>query len=451
MPPYAGKVLAARKESAVSTAYGAPSAEGMVAIPATGYDDPPDDGLVAWLQVAGSFFLFFNSWGTVNAFGVFQTYYHIGFLSDKSPSNISWIGSIQSFLLLVIGVITGPLYDAGYFRALILTGTSLIVLGFMMTSLCTQYWQVILAQAICIGLGQGCLFIPSVAIIPQYFTNKKAFATGLASSGSSLGGVIYPIVFSQLQPRIGFSWATRVLGFISLTTCLVSISVMRVRQIPKQRRSLVEFAAFKETPYSLFCLAMFFCYAGAFGPIYYISSYAIDTRVMTARLAFYLLPILNAASVPGRIITGFLANTMGPVNLLIPTALTIGIIALCWIGIHSTGGLIVFAILYGFFSGGVVSLPSVGDEDGNVLCALQSGKSLRYTDLRRDSGWDWGLGRGGIVFWVYTVSYWSAFSLHTMGSGRDEFEDEGLRKAKERWTVRRARFEKVRAPNAQLE
>ncbi|CAD6572258.1 MAG: hypothetical protein ASARMPRED_005210 [Alectoria sarmentosa] len=362
---YADKVPHVRKELAASKAFVAPSVERMVAISAAGYEDPPNGGLMAWAQVAGSFFLFFNSWanllrrGTVNAFGVFQTYYHIGFLSNESPSNISWVGSIQSFLLLIVGVITGPLYDAGYFRALILTGTCLITFGFMMTSLCSQYWQVLLAQAICIGLGQGCLFIPSVAIIPQYFTTKKAFATGLASSGSSLGGVIYPIVFSQLQPRIGFGWATRVLGFISLATCLVSISVMRVRQMPKQRRSLVEFAAFKEVPYSLFCLAMFFGYAGAFGPIYYISSYAIDTHMMTARLAFYLLPILNAASVPGRIITGFLANTMGPVNMLIPTAVTTGILAICWMGIHNTGGLIVFAILYGFFSGGFVSLPSV--------------------------------------------------------------------------------------------
>lgn len=401
--------------------------------------------------------------GTVNAFGVFQTYYHIGFLSDESPSNISWIGSIQSFLLLVIGVITGPLYDAGYFRALILTGTSLIVLGFMMTSLCTQYWQVILAQAICIGLGQGCLFIPSVAIIPQYFTNKKAFATGLASSGSSLGGVIYPMVFSQLQPRIGFSWATRVLGFISLTTCLVSISVMRVRQMPKQRRSLVEFAAFKETPYSLFCLAMFFGYAGAFGPIYYISSYAIDTRVMTARLAFYLLPILNAASVPGRIITGFLANTMGPVNLLIPTALTIGIIALCWIGIHSTGGLIVFAILYGFFSGGVVSLPSValtsltpdlsrlGTRMGmcSVLCSLGSlcGTPISGAILDGTGGWV-----GVALFSGFTLLVTGVLFLFTRwAQAGTNLENEGLRKARERWTGRRARFEKVRAPNAQLE
>jgi predicted MFS family arabinose efflux permease len=96
------------------------------------------------------------------------------------------------------------LYDAGYFRLLIVTGSFLIAFGFIMTSLCTQYWQVLFAQGICIGLGSSCLFIPSVAVILQYFTTRKGLATGLAASGSSLGGVIYPIVFRQLQPKIGF-------------------------------------------------------------------------------------------------------------------------------------------------------------------------------------------------------------------------------------------------------
>jgi MFS family permease len=348
----------------------------------TGYDAPPNGGLVAWLQVAGSFFLFFNSWyvldlkcfytqvatlvvtgflrrGTINTFGVFQTYYETAFLSDQSPSNISWIGSMQAFLLLIIGVMTGPLYDAGYFRALVLTGSFLVVFGLMMTSLCSKYWQVMLAQAICIGLGNGCLYIPSVAILPQYFTTKKALATGLAASGSSLGGVIYPIVFRQLQPRIGFGWGTRVLGFISLATCLFSVSVMRVRQMPKQKRSLLEPAAFTEAPYSLFCTAMFSGYVGFFGPIFYIQPYAIQTKAMSEDVAFYLLPILNAASVPGRIIPGFLAGTVGPINMLLPAATTTGILALCWIAIHNTPGLIVFSVLYGFFSGGFVSLPAV--------------------------------------------------------------------------------------------
>lgn len=34
---------------------------------------PPDGGTTAWLQVLGGYFLFFNTWGLINAFGVFQT------------------------------------------------------------------------------------------------------------------------------------------------------------------------------------------------------------------------------------------------------------------------------------------------------------------------------------------------------------------------------------------
>jgi MFS family permease len=295
----------------------------------------------------------------VNAFGVFQTYYGTNLLQDQSPSNISWIGSIQAFLLLIVGVITGPAYDAGYFRTLIILGGFLIPFGFMMTSLCSQYWQIMLAQALCIGVGNGCLFIPSVAILPQYFSKRKALVNGIAASGSGLGGVIYPIVFRELYPRIGFSWATRVLGFMSLFASLLSIAVMRVRVMPKQKRALLELSAFKEAPYAIFCVALFFGFIGFYDPIYYIQPYAINSGITDENLGFYLLPILNAASIAGRILPNFLTDKVGPFNILVPASLICGVLAICWIGIKNLPGVIVFAILYGFSSGTFVSLPPV--------------------------------------------------------------------------------------------
>ena len=314
--------------------------------------------------------------GIVNAFGVFQTYYEGNLLSHESPSNISWIGSIQAFLLLMVGVATGPIYDAGHFQALVWTGSFLVVFGIMMTSLCTQYWEVMLSQGICVGLGSGCLFIPSVAILPQYFTTKKAFANGIAASGSSLGqfsslfshifvlttylcagGIIYPIVFQQLAPRIGFGWATRVLGFLALALSTVSLSLMRVRVLPKEKRALLEPAAFREPPYTLFTIGLFFAFIGLYTPIFYIQSYAIQENIMDTNLAFYVLPILNAASIFGRVVPNFFADKTGPLNMLIPCALAAAILSFGWIGIKTTPGLMVFAILYGFFSGTYVSLP----------------------------------------------------------------------------------------------
>lgn len=88
---------------------------------------------------------------------------------------------------MLVGALTGPIYDAGYFRALLSVGSFAVVFGFMMLSLATTYWQVILAQGICVGLGAGCLFVPSVAILSTYFSTKIATAMGLAAAGSSLG------------------------------------------------------------------------------------------------------------------------------------------------------------------------------------------------------------------------------------------------------------------------
>lgn len=154
-------------------------------------------------------------------FGAFQTFYEGDLLSHESPSNISWIGSIQAFLLLLVGVVTGPLFgkpvpypsppissktdnflDAGLFRPLLFTGTFLVVFGMMMTSIATTYWEIILAQAVCMGIGLGCLFVPSVAIVSTYFSTRKAFATGIAASGSSLGMSFFPISFKGIRADV---------------------------------------------------------------------------------------------------------------------------------------------------------------------------------------------------------------------------------------------------------
>ncbi|KAL2152604.1 hypothetical protein VTH82DRAFT_5788 [Thermothelomyces myriococcoides] len=319
---------------------------------------PPDGGLVAWLQVLGSFFLFMNSWGLVNTYGVYQTYYELELLKDKTPDQISWIGSLQACLLLVVGVATGPLFDLGYFNFLLWTGSFLVVFGMMMTSLCTQYWQVMLAQGLVIGLGYGCLFVPSVAIVSTYFTTKKSFATGVAAAGSSLGGVIYTIAFSRLQPRIGFPWATRVIGFLALAGLLVSCAVMRVRVLPKSVRRLLEPRAFLEVPYTMFTVGQFVGTMGMWVPFYYVNTYAIDAVGVNTGLAFYLVTILNSTSILGRLVPNYFADKTGPLNIMVPAAACSAVLAFAWIGIKSTAGLIVFCVLYGFTSGAFVSLPA---------------------------------------------------------------------------------------------
>ena len=151
------------------------------------FDDVPDGGFQAWLQVAAAFFIFMNTAGLFNSYGVFQGFYTQEPLKFISGSNISWIGSLQGCLMLLICIVTGPLYDLGYLHSLVNIGTFAIIFGMMMTSICHEYWQFILAQGVVVGIGNGLLFLPNIAIVPQYFSKNKALASGIVAAGSSIG------------------------------------------------------------------------------------------------------------------------------------------------------------------------------------------------------------------------------------------------------------------------
>ena len=63
-------------------------------------------------------------------------------------------------------------------------------------------------------------FFPSVACISHWFRRKRAVAMGIMYSGSSVGGVIWPILMSRLldNPNIGFKWSLRIAGFINVSS-----------------------------------------------------------------------------------------------------------------------------------------------------------------------------------------------------------------------------------------
>ena len=105
---------------------------------------------------------------------------------------------------MAFGIFTGPLYDRGYLRPLVVTGSFLTVSGLMITSISRSYYQLFLAQGFCIGLGMGFMYVPMLAAVSQQFTTKRPIALGVCSTGAVFGGTIVPLMLRQLIPRIGF-------------------------------------------------------------------------------------------------------------------------------------------------------------------------------------------------------------------------------------------------------
>ncbi|OIW27899.1 MFS general substrate transporter [Coniochaeta ligniaria NRRL 30616] len=315
----------------------------------------PDGGAKAWLVVLGCWCTSFASFGIVNSFGVYETYY-LEILPDHSPSTIAWIGSIQAFALFSATLISGPLTDRYGPMVVIWPMSVLLVVAMMLTSLCTKFWEFILCQGILLGISCGLIFAPAFSVVGHYFFKKRAMAMAYASTGSPIGGTIFPVILTKLiqNPSVGFPWAQRVCGFLSLFLLLIAAVAIRPTSMRRKGNPIV-LEAFKKPAYSLQVAGLFMVILGFWTPYFYIAAYAQD-HGMSPGLASYLFAILNAGSFAGRMLGGTFSNHLGQFNVVAFSCYGAAIMLFCWLEITSSAGLIVFSVLFGATSGIIIAL-----------------------------------------------------------------------------------------------
>lgn len=164
-----------------------------------------------------------------------------------------------------------------------------------MTSLSTKYYQFFLAQSIVASIGSSAVFNCSMACIVSWFNHRRAAAFGIVASGSSVAGVVLPIMMDKLIYSIGFPWMMRSVAFMFLILLGVACVTVKPRVLP-QHRPLVfaEYVqSFKELPMALTVLSFFLFMCGMFLPFNYILLQATAAG-MSPELIPYLLPIINA-------------------------------------------------------------------------------------------------------------------------------------------------------------
>ena len=147
---------------------------------------------------------------------------------------------------------------------------------------------------------------------------------------------------------------------------------------------MFDLQALSEPPFSIFTLALAVGIAGLYIPSFYIETFAVQSKIADANLGSYVLPILNAAGMFGRVIPNFFADGTGPMNMLIPCVFGAGIVCFGWIGVHNIAGLMVFTILYGFLSGAILSLPPsviAGLSPSLAVIGTRSGTSFAVASL----------------------------------------------------------------------
>ncbi|KAI8951410.1 major facilitator superfamily domain-containing protein [Xylaria longipes] len=276
--------------------------------------------------------------------------------SSQSTSTIGWIGSLQGGLFFAVSIIIGPMFDLGYFRSMMWVGTAFIVVGMFLLSISGQFYQILLTQSVLVGIGEGCLFLPAPAVVAQHFNTRLGLAVSIASVGSAVGGIIYPLIFTRLLSSLGFGWATRVMGFVLLATSLL-IVLMKSKTKPEPTRNIIDWAAFTDLPFMLLNLGLVFGFMGLYVVMTYFQLFALSRTSISATLADNLLIIINAGSLVGRVTLGYLADKTGSVNMQTAVALVATVLTFSLLAVHTPAALVVVAALFGLASGAFLGLP----------------------------------------------------------------------------------------------
>ncbi|KAK0490622.1 major facilitator superfamily domain-containing protein [Armillaria novae-zelandiae] len=322
---------------------------GFIKSPTDSEADFPDGGLRAWLVVGGIMCSSFSTFGFVNAWGVFQAYYEENLLKDFDSSTIAYA------LVFMPSVVTGRMFDIGYFTAPLLSASILLVLATFLVAECTQYWHFLLCQGFTIGLSCGLVFGPSVGIVGHWFRRRRGIAIGLMSTGASVGGTIFPIITRELIDAVGFPWTMRIIGCILILSLGIANLTMKRRLPPVNAPGgILNLKAFRSTPYTIWCLSGFVAMLGLYTVLTYIgvSAAAYGT---SPDVAFYLVSIVNASSGVGRIVAGICVDRYGALNYFGPITIIAGVVTYAWPFARSLASMIVVAVIYGFTSGAFVS------------------------------------------------------------------------------------------------
>lgn len=207
------------------------------------------------------------------------------------------------------------------------------------------------------------LYLPCATLLYEWFHVRRGLATGIMFAGTGLGGTIFPFVVSALLSRFGYKATMISLGLSFLLLNSLALIFVK-RRIPittrpfslSRSRSRSRVHARPKTDWSFWrhrsiwigTAIILSTSMGNFLPSLWIPSYAEAIRAHRPN-GTALVAIMNAASVPGNTLTGYLSDRL-PTRVVVTLSCTLAAVACLTLwGMGTSEGLLVaFSVVWGF-------------------------------------------------------------------------------------------------------
>lgn len=195
-----------------------------------------------------------------------------------------------------VGPVLGQVFDRYGPRYIVLVGSIMHVFGLMMASISTKYYQFLLSQGTCSAMGSAAVSLAAIACVSGWFDKKRGLAFGILATGSSIGGIIFPILLNALIDSVGYGWAMRAAAFIIAGMLTIVNLTTRMHHPPAvvkiTRKQLGK--PFCEFPYVSLLIGLALVPFGLYTPIDYLPT-AATMAGTNARLSQNLVAFYNAS------------------------------------------------------------------------------------------------------------------------------------------------------------
>ncbi|KAM0430992.1 hypothetical protein ACHAPT_005626 [Fusarium lateritium] len=308
----------------------------------------------AWMCVLGSFLCLVPTFGFMQSLGAVQSYLSINQLKDYSEGEVGWISGMFLFLSLVFNLQVGPLFDVHGPNIIGPVGALLYVAIFILMAECKTYWQFMLCLGVFGSIGAAMTMVVAVAIVGKLFIRRRGLAMGIALAGSSVGSVLFPIIFRYTFPALGWKWSMRIMAFTSagllVPGMLCFIPFNKLHNLssdgqPRAKSSALNLAAFKSPAFSFVTVGLFmlefsiFSIAGLLPSIATRGGFSLED-------SYTLLAIIGSTSTLGRILPGLAGDSIGHFNvLLISMAFTILFMGVMFVPFGTTSAPVLYAFI----------------------------------------------------------------------------------------------------------
>ncbi|MCA0869549.1 MFS transporter [Seohaeicola saemankumensis] len=326
--------------------------------------------------------------------------------------------AINSFGLIGIaigGILMGFLADNLATRTVCLIGSAAMCLALITSAYATTLWQFYALFFIAGALGGGAFFAPIIALVGGWFRTGAGLAIGIASAGQAVGQGLVPYGSGYLIETVGWQGALTYLGII----CAVTLVPLSFAMIDPPKQGTAAFmqgndvvALSPRLALPALSIAVLGCCAGMAVPLIHLVPLIQIVCGVGAEAGGPLLLMLVTA-IAGRVFFGRLADTIGPLRAWMlatawQTALMLGFMLL-----GSLEAFWIFAVLYGFGYGGVMTgvLVSVRALTPQSRRASATGIVLAFAWLGHAAG-GW---QGGLTFDITGAYFWAFANATVFG------------------------------------